>query len=578
MMMCMLIFAGAADAKVSYVDMVPLTKVIKTTAKDCRPMNTWKVPVIAWGGDIHTSLANGNATKTVAGSVFAEHKLPPIELYRQDDFIVQVTSFLNCDTPFLRGTMGMINQAAEVANRDPRTKLVTIYQLSWSTGGDVLVVKGDINTPADLKGKTIVVQAYGPHVDYLMNVLRSAGLNASDVKIKFVKDLIVTGTESVSPASAFRDDPTVDAVFVISPDAAALTSGGGVGTGAEDSVKGAHILLSTKTADKVIGDVYAVRQDFFDANREVIQRFVHALLAANEKMAAVVSQKDTAPVPYRTMMSAAAGLLLDNPNSVDDVVGLYGDMRMVGYVGNVKFFADQSYPRSYDALQAEIQPAFMQLGLLKGRVPLDQAEWDWKAMAQGLHDTNGVDVQRFNLQAVQQVITAREKKIGSTQEGELFRFEIFFGPNQNVFSAEQYHDEFDQVIKLANEYGGALLEVEGHSDPLGYLTKKQSGAQAAELQQIRQSAKNLSYARASAVKESLIAYAQGKKITLDSSQFGVVGLGVSKPNTPNCKLGTGGDIDLSCAPATKPQWDATRRVVFRVLQVEAEPQVFKPLQ
>jgi ABC-type nitrate/sulfonate/bicarbonate transport system substrate-binding protein len=70
----------------------------------------------------------------------------------------------------------------------------------------------------------------------------------------------------------------IDAAFVIIPDALALTSQGTVGTGAEDSVKGAKILLSTKTADRIISDIYAVRRDYFEKNREKVKGFVKALL------------------------------------------------------------------------------------------------------------------------------------------------------------------------------------------------------------------------------------------------------------------------------------------------------------
>ena len=52
--------------------------------------------------------------------------------------------------------------------------------------------------------------------------------------------------------------------MAIIPDALNLTSGGDSGTGAAGSVKGAKILLSTKTASRVIADVYAVRSDYLE--------------------------------------------------------------------------------------------------------------------------------------------------------------------------------------------------------------------------------------------------------------------------------------------------------------------------
>src|ERR671918_714742 len=54
--------------------------------------------------------------------------------------------------------------------RDPRTRPVVIYQLTWSSGGDALVVKSGVRFAKELKGKTVAVQAYGPHVDYLSKI------------------------------------------------------------------------------------------------------------------------------------------------------------------------------------------------------------------------------------------------------------------------------------------------------------------------------------------------------------------------------------------------------------------------
>src|SRR3990167_7409663 len=116
--------------------------------------------------------------------------------------------------------------------------------MTWSTGGDCLVVKDDIKTLQGLEGKTIVLQAYCPHEDLLVTALKTAGLTTKDVTVKYVKDL--TGTDE-TPGAALSD-PSVSAVFVIIPDGLALTSGGTTGTGAEGSVKGTRILFSTKTA------------------------------------------------------------------------------------------------------------------------------------------------------------------------------------------------------------------------------------------------------------------------------------------------------------------------------------------
>ncbi len=558
-----------------YIELRPLSEIINTSTRSCNINGKINVPVIAWGGDITTSYANGNTKRTANGSLLAKTNLD-IDLYRQDDFSKQVEDYVSCKTPFLRGTMGMITAASEVTNRDQRTEMVVIYQMTWSAGGDALVVKGNINRPSDLRGKTIAVQAYGPHMDYLTTILRDAGLSINDVKIKWVQDLIEVNDNSTSPATALRDDNSIDAAFVIIPDALALTSGGAVGTGGEDSVRGAKILLSTKTANRVISDVYAVRRDFFDNNRNTVQAFVNALMQADEQVKSLFKDRQNRRSEYQTMIEGAARLLLDSKDAVEDTAAMYSDAEFVGFSGNVQFFTDSAYPRGFHLLSKEIQNAFIQLGLIKNTASLTDAKWAYNNLAVGISDTQRTEAPRFDQQAVDRLIARRQSQ-NTASEGELFRFEIFFAPNQNTFSADQYRAAFDQVINLASTYGGALLTIEGHSDPLSYLRRKKSGAPVIELSSIKQASKNLSFTRANAVRQSIINYATSKNVILDTSQFGVSGLGITTPNTPDCSYDVNGDIALTCAPKNKLEWDATRRVVFRVVQIEAESDVFAPL-
>lgn len=163
-----------------------------------------QVPIITWGGDIATLYANGNSRNTVKTSIFGKLGLN-LTLAREDVFAKQVEVYLSGRSPYLRGTRGMINMAAEVAGKDPRTKPVVIYQLTWSAGGDAMVVKSNIKTTRDLKGKTIAVQAYGPHVDYVAKILADAGLSAMHRSSRS------SGTASRSRKAACAADRTVKA-------------------------------------------------------------------------------------------------------------------------------------------------------------------------------------------------------------------------------------------------------------------------------------------------------------------------------------------------------------------------------
>lgn len=557
--------AAGAGAAPRTVESPPLASVLaRTVTGEVPATQPVQVPLITWGGDIATVLANGNAARTARGSAFAAEGLD-LSLVREDVFTRQLEAYIAGRSPYLRGTLGMINMAADVLARDPRTKPVVIYQMTWSAGGDALVVKSGIGSARDLKGKTVALQAYGPHVDYLTKILGDAGLSTADVKLRWLPDL--TGSDD-TPMRAFQQSG-VDAAFVITPDALVLTSGGTVGTGAEDSVKGARVLLSTKTANRIIADVYAVRSDYLQKNRKAVEGFVHGLMLGEEKLRALVAGKAARGAEYKATMSAAAKILLDSEQALADAEGLYADAEFVGYKGNTEFFANPAYPRSLDRLTGEIQSAFAGIGLVQGNARLATAAWDYERLRQGLSTAAAAEAARFDQGQVAAVVTRRQQQ-GTLQEGELFSFEIFFQPNQNGFSSDLYQDAFAKVVDLASTYGGALITVEGHSDPMAYLRDKKSGKPEVVLGQVKQAAKNLSLSRAVAVRDSILAYAAGKGVSLDPSQFAVVGHGIANPKSGIC----GSD---PCPPRTEREWRDNMRVQFRIIQVEAESSVFRPL-
>ncbi len=560
----LLAMSGALNAAPHYVEAPPLATVLANTKTGDVATGTVQIPIITWGGDMATVYANGNQARTVRSSALGQEQLD-LNLVREDVFSKQVEAYISGKSPYLRGTLGMVNMAADLLSKDPRTKPVIVYQLTWSAGGDALVVKPGIGSAKDLRGKTIALQAYGPHVDYMTKILTDAGLSVNDVKLRWLPDL--TGTDN-TPMRAFQQRD-VDAAFVISPDASVLTSGGTVGNGAEDSVKGARILLSTKTANRIIADVYAVRSDYLQRNRKSVEGFVHGLLVGQEKLADLVRSKTSRAGDYRTTMTAAAQILLDSAQAVADAEGLYGDAEFVGHTGNVEFLATPSYPRNLSKLTQEIQQSFASIGLVQGKQSLTTASWDYNSLKRGLARADEVEAPKFNQSQVAAVV-ARKQQQGTLNEGELFSFEIFFQPNQNSFSADLYKDSFAKVINLSSTYGGALITIEGHSDPMGYLRDKKDGKPEVVLGQVKQAAKNLSLSRAVAVRDSVIAYAKQTGITLDTSQFAVIGHGLSKPRSGFCG-------DEPCAPKNEREWRDNMRVEFRILQVEAESSVFKPL-
>ena len=232
--------------------------------------STLEVPFILWGGDVATFQANGGL-KTRPGSAFAKLGLD-LNLVPGDNFIEQVRRYMGGKSPFLRGTLRMIGLASEVIGEDPRTKGVVFLQLTWSAG-DHMVGREGFKTLNDLRGKKVVLQRGGPHVGMLDDIIGAAGLTWNDVTVVWVDD--ITGDKG--PAERFRKDSSIDACMVITPDMLGLSSGlDAKGTGAEGTVKGAHVVISTANMSRSIADVYVCRKDYFDAHRDVVEKLTAA--------------------------------------------------------------------------------------------------------------------------------------------------------------------------------------------------------------------------------------------------------------------------------------------------------------
>lgn len=553
-----LLASAASVHAVNYISAPPLKDVVRVNVGNVKTGARINLPTITWGGDIATIVANGNSSVTQGGSIFAQKGLN-FKIERVDRLKEQVENYMTGVSPFLRVTAGMLNQALPVLMRDAKTKPVVIYQMTWSTGGDCLVVKQGINSVKDLKGKTIAIQAYGPHVDYLAKLLTDTGLTLNDVKIKWVRDL--TQVDNNTPLDAFYEND-VHAAFMITVDGYLLTNNGTVGTGAGDSVKGARILMSTKTANRIIADLYVVRSDYFKANKAKVEAMVHGLLLAEQELSNVMKNKQSDLQTFKTVMSASAGILLDDKNALADTEGLYLDCQYVGYRGNVKFFGDKNWPRNHDRINTEIQSAYIPFGIMGSTATVTHAKWNYNNLRAGLIGIDDVEAPRFKPEVLQQVV-AKKQALGTLDEAELFATEIYFQPNQNVFSTDMYADDFKKVVDLAATYGGAVIIVEGHSDPMRYLKEQKAGAQQVVLRMTKQAAKNLSVTRSINVRDAVIAYAQAQGISIDKSQFTTIGMGIDSPK--------------HARPGTREQWLENMRVRFSIIQIEAEESAFVPL-
>ena len=536
---------------VKYVSPKPLKSVINQSLQPVKS-GVLTIPMITWGGDIATIY-------TQSSGLFKQNGLT-VKLDKEDNFKKQVTNCLAGKTPYLRGTMGMINSAADVF-KAKGTELVVIYQLTWSTGGDAMVVRSGKNLG---NIKTLALQLYGPHMDYAANLFRNKN-RLGQVSFKWLEDLTLPengGSSITDPVSAFQSDRSLDATMCIIPDALMLTSNGNVGTGSEGSVKGSKILLSTKTAGRIIADVYAVRKDYFEKNKSKVEAFIKALMKGTNKLEKLSKSSSE----FKNLLSNSADVFFGAPQATADAQALLGDCKFVGFSGNESFFTGKGTLRNFNTLNREIQGSFTKLGLLSASVAPQKATWNYASIGSSLGLSSSTVIKRkFDAQKVASKI---EEKIAVEptsweEEGTLFVVEFTFEPNQSEFSKDKYANDFKKALEIAQTFSGALIVIEGHSDPLGILKAEKANKPKQIINAQKQQAKNLSLQRSQNVRKNFISYCKSRGIRVDDSQFLAVGMGTSTPKYS--------------PPRTKEEWNANRRVVFRIKQVEAEMDEFIPL-
>ncbi len=548
---------------------------------------TWfELPYITWGGEGATFYANGGL-KTKPGTIFAKQGLN-VTLTKGDNFYLQVKNYMSGKTPFLRGTMSMIGQAAELLCRDARTCPQVFVQISFSRG-DHCVATQNIRTISDLKGKRIAIQDGGPHPAFLHSILNDAGLTWNDVKVIWTKGLS-------DPAKLMKKGKA-DVAFAITPDMLSLIGGADkTGTGSEGTVKGAHMLVSTAERNKSIADVYAVRSDFYKAHPNVVTKLAAGHLKGAEQLVEWRKkwEKKNRTSGYKKLLKMTQRIYGTSVIPVlDEAHGLFMDAKFTHHHDNVDFFTRQNNFHGFAMFNKQVTQIAVDLGLASKRVDLKGSPLKWNSsdFIGYLSETKVHQAPRFNAVAAQKELEKMSES-GKLKKKTVHKFYFLFSPNQDEFSIVEYAETLKKIVELSSSYGGAMMAIIGHADPSmtlinlvkagmskGTITRNCVGGKfkahkvrikskcvggtfhykfnnrpfdlkatksvvraikagafdgvaSSNPRHSMQSAKNLSHKRAMAFVRAIMAYAKIHNYKLDASQFIAQGMGIREPVIP----------------------------------------------
>ncbi len=452
-----------------------------------------------WAGWAPIILANngfkpGKVWKSPGGKDFK------VELTLIDDPVAMRDAYAAGNVHIGWGTLDMVPLFMEALRKDSRVMPRVYQQVDWSNGGDGIVVRENVKTVADLRGKTIVLAQNSPSHFFALNALINGGVQPAEVNFKFTQD-------AFQAAAAFNADKKIGGVVSWAPDIYNLAK-----------VKGNRMLVNTGTANKLIADVWFARADFAKDNPDIIEGLVRGIF---EGMGLLKDQNNKTT----TAKLMAAGYSI--PES--DALSMQGDAHSTNWAENQEFFLNQNNPTNFERTWNTAYYLYKRVGVVSDKTEFDQV-MDFTVLqklgkeAKYSGQKNEYDVQfapatAASIQGESDEILTKtvvihffsnswdlSKKVTESVDGK--DVEKLYDPNA-AFVVEE-------IGKMAGQFGAARIVIEGHTD--SSMKGRVSDSDVADL----------SNRRANAVKEALI-----KKFpTLQPNQFTATGLGWARPADP----------------------------------------------
>lgn len=515
----------AGDKAVSLVDGSAIPPVAGVSDYD-QPMKDGKLvvqfPINVWPGWAPIIVAN-NGMAANEGSVFYQKYGFYLQLSVVDDPVKARDLFASGHSHVLWGTLDMIALFAPELVKDSRTVPVVCQQIDWSDGGDGVVSRGEIRSINDFRMKggqrrKVVLAQNSPSHYFIMSLLIDAGIDPAEVDFKWAAD---------APAAAkiFVQDKTFDAFVGWAPDIYTVA----------EQLPGARLVVSTESANHLIADVWAVRNDFYRDHPDIVANLVRGIFEGMDRV-----RKD--PKAAARLLAEAFSLPVEDCEKMIGKDGgiVDGDAHLTNYRENANFFLDPMNPANFEVIWNRASTIYKSLGAITAPVPSAKvkAAGILAKMADEYRDVRDLSQPTFK--------PGMAFKLAEADTGEILTKAVIiqFQPNSAVLNAEydpSIPQTLEEIGKLAGSFGNAYIVIEGNAD----ASKK--GLVPADL--VRQ----LSYDRADAVRRAIM-----DKYKFDPNKFKVIGNGWDNP-LPGCT-----------DPSNVEHNRKNRRVEVKVFPLETE--------
>jgi len=420
-----------------------------------------------------------------------------VELVLIDDPVQMRDAYAAGEVHIGWATLDMLPLFVDSFAKDSRIMPRVYQQVDFSNGGDGIVVRDTIKTVKDLAGKKLVMAQNSPSQFFALNMLVAGGLQPADVEMIYV-------TTAFEAAAAFNRDKSIAGCVSWAPDIYNLAE-----------AKGNRMLVTTKTANRLIADVWFARADFAKDHPDKVEALVRGIFDA-------MSELNREDVRARVAQLMADGYTIP----AADALSMLGDAHSTNWAENYQFFLNRNNPANFERIWKQAYYLYRKVGAISNNpVPFDQV-MDFSVLQKlgtepKYAETKDEYTAVVQPRSVGQIRAENDEILTNT-------IVIKFFPNSSELrktvikkidgkDVEQPYDPrvdlvLDEVAALAKQFGNARIVIEGHTD------SSMKGAVPATM------VKELSLQRARAVKEAIV-----EKFDLDDNRFAVDGLGWDRP-------------------------------------------------
>lgn len=476
-----------------------------TAVSSYQPMkdNTVRFAINVWAGWAPIILANNGfaAGKTWKGSDGKEFK---VDLVLIDNPVKMFDSYAAGEVHIGWATLDMVplfmqritDKAGKV--KDSRIMPRIYQQVDWSNGGDGIVVRENIKTVADLRGRKISLAENSPSHFFLLTTLIFGGVQPSEVQYVFTED-------AFQAAAAFNAQKDIAAAVSWAPDIYNL-----------EKIRGNRMLVTTAQANKLIADVWFARADFAKDHPGIIEGLTRGIFDAMEELKSEEGKKKVAPLMAR-------GYNIQE----SEALGMLGDAHSTNWAENRDFFLDPNNTANFEHIWNQSYLVYRRVGNISHMpVPFDQV-MDFSVIEKlGKEPKYANQKNEYRIQFAPK--TVKEMQLGEKPILTNTVYIRFFPSSWDLYKritrkidgkdVEELYDPnadaaLEQIAQLAGQFAASRIVIEGHTD------SSMKGQVPPAL------VKELSLNRANAVKEALLQ----KYKNLDPNRFAVEGSGWDKP-------------------------------------------------